>query len=236
MWFGLPGTGAISNFAVKIGNYIPISIILGAFAARMIGNIQTGINKREKLSPQLKTVFLTIIHVTLLIWITYFGVSQARLRLDDIRPIVYALATRPDQRAASWIRENTRPDDRILVNSFFTYGGSVIAGSDGGWWLSLLTKRMSTQPPLNYGSEEGLEPTYTKQVNELIGAIEQYGLSDPSVINALRQNGINYIYIGQQQGRVNSPGPLLDIDLLQSDPHFQLVYHQDRVWIFKIMD
>ncbi len=187
MWFGFPGTGAISNFAVKIGGYIPISIILGAFAARMIGNIHTGINKRENLSPKLKTVVLTIIHITLLIWITYFGVSQARLRHDDIKPNIFALATRPDQRAASWIRENTRPDDRILVNSFFAYGGSMIAGSDGGWWLPLLSKRITTQPPLNYGSEEGLEPGFTSQVNELIGSIEQDGLSDPRVINSLQR-------------------------------------------------
>ncbi len=34
MWIGLPGTGAISNFAVKIWGYIPASIILGAFAAK----------------------------------------------------------------------------------------------------------------------------------------------------------------------------------------------------------
>jgi hypothetical protein len=236
MWIGLPGTGAISNFAVKIGGYIPISIILGAFSANIVGNIQNRITGREKLSPKLKTICSVLISVTLLICVIYSGLAQSRLRLDDINPTMHALATRPDQRAANWIRENTNPEDRFLVNSFFAYGGSMIAGSDGGWWLPLLTSRLSTQPPLNYGSEEGLEPDYVNQTNGLVQSIEKKGLSDPSVLRFLHENRINYVYIGQQQGRVNSPGPLLDIDVLQSDPHFQLVFRQDQVWIFKIID
>jgi hypothetical protein len=236
MWIGLPGTGAISNFAVKIGGYIPVSIILGAFSARMIGNIQNWLYAREEQSSKFKTISCVILPVTLLICIIFFGMPQARLLLDTLSPAAHALATRPDQRAASWILENTRKEDRILVNSFFAYGGTLIAGSDGGWWLPLLTKRISTQPPLNYGSEEGLEPGYTRQVNELVRTIEQNGLSDPGTIHLLKENGINYIFIGQQQGRVNSPSPLLALDILQHDPHFQLVYRQDQVWIFKIMD
>jgi hypothetical protein len=233
-WIGLPGTGVISNFAVKIGDYIPVGIILGAFAARLVSNIQTHLQAWKKLSSKLKTIVQIAIPTVITIGVTSFGIVQARQRIDDINPVIYALATRPDQRAASWIRDNTRPEDRFLVNSFFAYGGSLIAGSDGGWWLPLLTTRISTQPPLNYGAEEGLEPDYTARVNGLVESIEQNGLSDPGVLNSLRERRINYIYIGQQQGRVNSPGPLLDIDFLQSDPRFQLVYHQDQVWIFKI--
>ncbi len=103
MWIGLPGTGAISNFAVKIGGYIPVSIILGAFTARMIDNFQAGLRARKIPSPKLKTISSVIIPVTLLVCIIYFGLSQALLRLDAINPTAHALATRPDQRAASWI-------------------------------------------------------------------------------------------------------------------------------------
>jgi hypothetical protein len=200
----------------------------------MVGYIQININTREKLSPILKTISYVFIPILLLIFITYFGVSQARLRLDDIDPAKHALATRPDQRATNWIRENTSLEDRILVNSFFAYGGSVIAGSDGGWWLPLLTQRMSTQPPLNYGIEEGLIKNYEILVNNIPKEILENGLTNPRVMEMLEEQDIRYIYIGQQQGRVNSPQPLLDNQLIQTDPHFQLVYHRDLVWIYKI--
>ena len=236
MWFGLPGTGAISNFAVKIGGYIPVSIVLGTFAALLVGGLQSYISSRTKFATKLKTFPNVVISISLFLCLAYFGVSQACLRLDDVKPIIYSLATRPDQRAANWIRENTDPEDRFLVNSFFAYGGSMIAGSDGGWWLPILTTRLSTQPPLNYGSEEGLEPDYAKRVNQLVWTIEENGLTDLGTLNLLKENGVKYLYIGQQQGRVNSPGPLLNIDVIQPDPHFQLVYRQDQVWIFKIID
>jgi hypothetical protein len=233
-WIGLPGTGVINNFAVKIGDYIPVGIVLSAFGARLVGSLQSSLPVWKKLSPKLKLPIQIIIPTLILIGVISLGILQARQRIDDIKGDIYALVTRPDQRAANWIRSNTQPGDRFLVNSFFAYGGSLIAGSDGGWWLPLLTTRINTQPPLNYGSEEGLEPDYTGLVNGLVATIEQSGLSDPGVLNLLRERGINYIYIGQKQGRVNSPGPLLDIDFLQKDPRFQLVYRQDQVWIFKI--
>ena len=142
--------------------------------------------------------------------------------------------TRPDERAMLWIRDNTNPEDRFLVNSFFAYGGTLVAGSDGGWWLPLLTERLTSQPPLNYGVEEGLAQGRETLVNVLPDNIMEYGLTSTKVMEQLRQRGFDYIYIGQQQGRVNSPNALIDKSLLQINAHFQLVYSQDCVKIYKI--
>ncbi len=39
----------------------------------------------------------------------------------------------------------------------------------------------------------------------------------------------------QHQGRVNNPNvQVMNPILLQDNPHFQVIYHQDRVWIFKV--
>lgn len=232
--FGLPGVGVLNNFSIQIGFYIPFGIIIGAVLARAIGGLGTQVSRAEGFSPALKNVLLTIETLAVLVGVVALSISLIRQRLDDIKPIQYALMTRPDERAMHWIQQNTNPDDRFLVNSFFAYGGSLVAGSDGGWWLPLLTKRISTQPPLNYGSEEGFVPGYTEQVNQLIETIKQKGVSDPEVLYILLAHRIDYIYIGQQQGRVNSPKPLMNIDILQNNPRFQLVYHQDQVWIYKI--
>ena len=121
-----------------------------------------------------------------------------------------------------------------MVNSFFAYQGTVIAGSDGGWWLPLTAGRLTSQPPLNYASEQGLEPGYYQTTNALVVEIEEQGLANPEVLRDLLSKGYTHIYIGQLQGRVNSNAPLLDPDALISNPLLQPVYHQDRVWIFAI--
>jgi hypothetical protein len=236
MWFGLPGIGAISNFAVKIANYIPVGIILGAFMAKVSEKIHIDLQSWNRIPLKTRTTLRFSLSLALFFVITIVSIISVNRRIDDILPAQYALATRPDQRAALWIKENTQPEDRFLVNSFFAYGGSVIAGSDGGWWLPLLTKRASTQPPLNYGTEEGFVQYHTEQVNLLVETLDQKGFSDPETQEALISQGVDYIYIGQQQGHVNSPRPLVDINILKNNPHYKMVYHQDRVWIFNIID
>ena len=55
------------------------------------------------------------------------------------------------------------------------------------------------------------------------------------VLKTLKERGINYVYIGQRQGRVNNPdGSVLDPETLLASPHYKPVYHQDRVWVFEI--
>jgi hypothetical protein len=58
----------------------------------------------------------------------------------------------------------------------------------------------------------------------------------PQVLNELLKRGVTHIYIGQQQGQVNaSEPPLLNAKELMADPRFELVYNQDRVFIFELM-
>jgi len=232
--FGLPGEGVMNNFSIQIALYIPFGIIIGATLACAIGGIVNLLNNSEWFSPRFRNILNITIYIIILASVVTQSFSQTSQRLDDIRPTQYALMTRPDERAMHWIQQNTSSADRFLVNSFFTNGFGLYAGSDGGWWLPLRTKRITTQPPLNYGDEEGLAPDYYQQVNDLIEVIEQKGLSDPDVLIALRERRVKYIYIGQQQGHVNSPLPLLDIKKIQKDSRFQLVYRQDQIWIFSI--
>lgn len=160
----------------------------------------------------------------------------ARQRMGDINVAQAALVTEPDQRAAAWIRQNTKPDAIFLVNSFFAYGGSSVVGSDGGWWLPLLARRRTSLPPLTYVSEAGPRPNYREWVNALTSEIQLKGIADPEVIALLRERGITHVYIGQRQGRVNAPGPaLLQVDRLLASPSFRRVYHKDRVWVFEVV-
>jgi hypothetical protein len=160
------------------------------------------------------------------------GAWWARQRLTTVDIRQFSLLTRPDLRAFDWIRLNTPENAGFLVNSFFAFDNSLNVGSDGGWWLALLTKRNSSTPPINYGTESGMQPDLRQWINALPSAIQADGIDSQSVKSMLNQRGFNYVYIGQKQGSVNSPGPLLNALTLMKDPDFHLVYRQDRVWVF----
>jgi uncharacterized protein DUF6541 len=220
-WLRLPGEGAISNFAIFIAAYMPVAVVVGSALAWLTTDWQW---IRGRVVAALVAVIVAL------------GLLGARERIGDLQISQHALVTRPDLRAASWIRENTPADARFLVNSFFAYGGSVIVGSDGGWWLPLIAQRQTTLPPINYSSEKEPRADYREWINALTDAIQSSGVASPSVLAMLRERGLTHVYIGQEQGRVNYAGPyVLEPEKMLASSHFHPIYHQDRVWVFEVV-
>jgi hypothetical protein len=227
----------VSVISPLIAAYIPVSLLLAsagywaADAARFSSGIRNWKPARivTTRGPFVRwaSVFILIILVGIALW-------GARLRVRDIQPAQFSLVTWPDMRAAAWIQENLPPEARFLVNSFFAYGGDVVVGADAGWWLPLLADRATTLPPVNYGSEVGNRTDYRKWVNQLTAEIDANGITDPEVLQMLRDRGVTHIYIGQQQGRVNNAGNILEPEQLLRSPYFHPVYHQDLTWIFEL--
>jgi hypothetical protein len=172
-------------------------------------------------------LFLTV--CTLALW----GARQ-EIRYIDIPQ--HSLVTHADLRAASWIQENVPAEARFLVNSFFAYSGSAVVGSDAGWWLPLLAHRQTTLPPLSYGLEPEPWPGYRVYISDLTAVLQEKGLIHPDSLAVLQERGVSHVYIGQQQGRVNSIGAYAfqPEELLSSD-YYQPIYHQDRVWVFELV-
>jgi hypothetical protein len=86
-----------------------------------------------------------------------------------------------------------------------------------------------------YGSE--LEPNseYRRQAEVLALQASEHGLEDPVVRDLLREEGIAYVYAGRQQGRVwNREGERINPEQLAASADYELVYHQDRVWVFAV--
>jgi len=173
-----------------------------------------------------------LVSIGLILLVCIWG---ARQRVNDADVATFSLVTRPDLRAFEWIKDNTPVDAIFLVNSFLAYNQSSAVGSDAGWWLPLLGQRRSTLPPLTYTSEQGFDADLQSSVKALSAAVSQEGAADPNVLGMLAEKHVTYVYIGQQQGMVNNPGPVLDPTVLGKDGHFSPVYHQDRVWVFKIL-
>ena len=233
-WLNLPGTGLLTSFAVMISAYFPASILLGSgfglladYCLTKPWQIRWFLQDKVTFQQHVIPIMLSFILLT----IAFFSISS---RINDLS-LNHALAARPDVRAAAWIQENLPSDVKLLVNSAFAYGGTAIVGTDGGWWLPLLAKRQTSQPPLPYLSEVGPSKDYVRWINTLPRQILTLGLNNPIVLDELKQRGIDYLYIGQQQGMVNSTEPLIKLDLLEQNPNFQLIYRQDRVRIYKIV-
>jgi hypothetical protein len=218
-WLSLPGSGIISNFALFVSIYIPAAMFSGVLVAHLVGLVDGR-----------KWALALVAFATVLL-----GLWGIRERMEDINPIPHALVTRSDVRAAAWIQANTPPEARFLTNSFFAFGGGAIVGSDGGWWLPLLAKRSNTVPPLNYSSDLPADSDYRQRIDELARQVQAHRLDAPEILTLLRAEGVTHVYIGQRQGRVNYAGEqILDPEQLVRSDNYDLVYHQDRVWIFAL--
>jgi hypothetical protein len=132
-----------------------------------------------------------------------------------------AVLTPPDLRAMEWIQENTAPADVFLINSE-EWMPAVYAGKDGGSWIASLTGRRTWPPAALYGLGTS---EYIIRIND----VARQAMADPApdeLHTLLREHGITYVYLGRYGGAL-PPEKLLA-------GRFQLVYHQEGVWIFRV--
>ncbi len=219
-WLGLPGTGLITNFAIAIAVYIPTAVLVSELWVHVVERWQT----RRRMN---------LLAAGILAIVALAGSAQ---RLQDVHPSTFSLVRRPDARAMAWILANTPADAHFMVNAMLAYGGFTAAGSDGGWWLSYLTGRESTLPPLLYATEVPAEAGYRDWVRSVASWIEQGKVIEPDVVGQLRTRGVTHVYVGQAQGRVGTASPSLNPAQLAASPYYRLIYHQDMVWIFRLVD
>lgn len=79
-------------------------------------------------------------------------------------------------------------------------------------------------------------PEYSEQVVNLTASLESTGLDTSEGLNIICDQDISHIYIGQGQGKIGSGAqPLFSPQELESSPHYELIYHQDRVYIFSLL-
>jgi len=147
----------------------------------------------------------------------------------------YQMVFSPDVRAMQWIRQNTSPDSRFFVDGFAIYGDTSVVGADAGWWIPLLAGRENTMPP-QYAlfNEAEITPGYRSNIISLILDMQQASLASERGVALLRAHDITHVYLGQAQGKVNNPLPLINPQDLAQSHAFDLVYRQDRVWIFAL--
>jgi len=210
-WLHLPGQGMITNFAVLIAAYIPASILISHLFTSLA-------------SWRWTRYLFPICIAGLSIW-------AGRLQIQLIDTSSHALLTRPDLRAAQWLSQQDIDDGRFLINGFVAFSGTIVVGSDAGWWLPLLCPCKTTIPPILYASEQTSLPAQVNLVR-LTTVLQEKGVASPEGLALLKETGTKYLYVGQQQGTVNTPLPLIKLSKLKQDS-FTTLYHQDRVWVLQ---
>jgi hypothetical protein len=213
--FGLPGTGVVNTFTAFIALYLPV-VPLAGYAVAML---QSWVTTRSRLIGYgVATAGIAAV--------TVWGAQQQQRLLDP----KFQLLMPADVQAMNWIRQSTPSDALFLVNMFPAYDNSLFAGSDGGWWLPLLTGRRSTLPPITYGSERADPADYAKQINSFGFALREHPLPSDEGIQLVRDAGIRYIYTGASSQQPDK----IDVVLLRGHPVFTVVYDHAGVVILEM--
>ena len=232
---GLPGRGVIDFQTGFITLYVTVAPLAG-FGIASLQRVAQRWARRSTLPVK----WVQRSGLLALLLVAGWGIGWQK----DILDVRNQLVRPADLRAMEWIRANTKTDARFLVNAFPAYGGTLIAGKDGGWWIPLLAGRQTNLPPITYGSEQGLTSNYRREINDFAarlrgkpltdGAPVQIDLTTPAARAQLRAAGITYIY----QGAYQSPGSNvdeIDVTTLRGDAHFKAVYAEGGVEIFELL-
>ena len=217
----MPGAALLDGFTILIWTYMPVGIMAGWLAGWVW--------------DRFGFVKFRFADSLLLILVLGAGLWAGWAQRGLSQPENYALVREPDMRAMQWIRANTPPDSMFLVEGFSNYNGTAAVGSDAGWWIPVLTARQNNLPP-QYAllNEIPYEPGYKKRVADLFLLLEKEDLASDIAEQALCDWGVDYVYIGQGQGRINMGAPVLFTpDELAKGSDFSPVYQEDGVKIFQ---
>jgi hypothetical protein len=135
------------------------------------------------------------------------------------------LTTEADVEALTWIKTNTPPESRFLINVAHLEG-TVYRGTDGGWWIPLLSDHTTILPPtITYGfaSQE-----FVLQVGHTAESILTLEGCDEAFWELVAQENLTHIYIGANGGPLR-PG------WFDQCPGVRRVYMGYQVHIYEIV-
>ncbi|MBN1953806.1 MAG: hypothetical protein JW900_02040 [Anaerolineae bacterium] len=208
---GLPLLNVTNLGAILIMLYLPIGLVTGAAVEEGLRWLAPA---RQRQAERL-VVALVLIGA-------FVGSHWLVLQVEPYRYFV----TAEDVAAMDWIRSNTPPDALFAVNTYFWLPDAP-HGTDAGYWIPYLAGRQMTSGTMLL---HFADPAYIDQIVALSQAVERLEV-DNSAIPALREMGVDYIYVGRV-GDFSGPG--LDAARLSGAEGVTLVYQQGGVSILRI--
>jgi len=212
LWGGT-STWLVTNASLVISLYLPVGVLAGYFLASVV----------EKVSGRVPLGWKSVWRCALACVLAMVSVWGAWSSVNVVNPVT-VLVKDADLIAYGWIKAEIPEDALFLVNTRPWQLGMYM-GTDGGWWIPLLTGRETTMPPVLYTMGA---PDYVEHVNRIADLTQRVALDDACVLDLLRQAGVTHVYIGAKGGPI-TPRSLL------SSPHYRRVYSSGEVWIFEFM-
>ncbi len=171
------------------------------------------------LPPRILCGFLALAAGVVLGLMALFGFRQ---QVNILNPQTI-LALPADTMGLNWMDENLPADARVAVNAW-RWLGETWAGADGGAWITPLTGRQTTTPPIDhiYNRDLFLE---VRTFNAAASADEDW--SDPASAAWLAEQGVTHVFVGRRGGA-------FDPAELSRNPGLSLLYQRDGVFIFAV--
>lgn len=146
------------------------------------------------------------------------ALAPARERRPYIEPA--------DMQALTWMRDNLPANSFVLANSFhFPWSPTQVLGLDSGLWIPVVTGLHTSVPPITAYNEKPANEQYFSRIQalgDIAGRVTDWG--------ALKTHGVTHIFIGTR-----AAGDGLSAPELLKDPHVQLLFHRDAVWLFEVV-
>ncbi len=208
--FSLPGEGLTNNTAMLIAWFMPLSILCAYLFDELFSSWRSALPASWR--PAGRLLFAGILGAAAL-----YGLP-GQIAIVNPSCVFFGPA---DAQAMDWIKAHTRPEARFLINGV-EWVPHTYAGSDGGFWISPLTQRQTSLPPALTLLGE---PEDFVAANDLARYVQQ-AAADPGAIHALMgAERLDYLYVGARGGP-------LAADTFLERPDFELVYRNERVFIF----
>lgn len=225
---GLPGGGAVGTYTVGIMLYMPLGTLAGVgigrltlFGLRLVQRWMQRQGEWKRIGRGVRALpgALAALAAALL------TVANPGARTIDFR---FAYVTPHDLDTLNWVRLNTPPGSRFLISAESSYGGRATTATDAGMWLPLLAGggRSVSVPPLSVGSEGKQAADFTARVRSLYRASQ--AITTTESLDTLRQEGFNYVYLGEQKTAIN---PTV---VLEDKEHFCLLYRREGSYVFGV--
>ena len=134
--------------------------------------------------------------------------------------------TGADEQAMEWISSNTPKDALFAVNTYL-WMDKFPHGTDGGYWIPYFTNRQTTTSTMLFSLGPSEYALNIQRVSFIVDALDK----DPSRIDELCADGVDYIYIGPM-GDFSGEG--LSPEMISQVKNSDLVYMNAGVYIYKI--
>ncbi len=202
----------MDTISVLISLYFPAAVAIGWMAVSAVA-------RAAQRMPRVRWVARAAL-VGLAVW---GGVHISRV-LEPAAAYVWP----DDLPAMAWIRANTPPESRFMVNTYnWDFAPDFVISIDAGYWLPLLAGRATVTAPMTYPIERADSPTFLSDLVALHTVREQ--LASPEGLAELRRSGVTHVYVGQKGGPIA-------VDDLMASPAFELVHRDGDAYVFRLMD